>query len=128
MKLISLDYHAPKGDLNLDTLPVIIGSSHDAGICLRAPSVSPFHCRIEWSAGKLIVSDLGSLHGTFLHGARIHKAVLTPGDELAIGMWSFYVQGPPEHQTPSKTAERTAPETTGPALRGVRHVGWDLLA
>lgn len=92
MRLISLDYRTPKCDISLDHLPVVIGSGPEAGICLDEPSVASCHCRIEQSDGRLFVSDLGTVHGTFLNGVRITETVLTAGDELAIGLLSFYVQ------------------------------------
>lgn len=110
MRLISLDYRTPKCDTSLDHLPVVVGSGPEAGICLDEPSVAPCHCRIEQSDGRLFVRDLGTVHGTFLNGVRITEAVLTPGDELAIGLLSFYVQNliPSEEPLDISVPERRA--------------------
>lgn len=97
-RLISLDYNRPKCDTSLDQLPLIIGSSPDAGICFDEPCVSLYHCRIERSDGRLFVSDMGTVHGTFINGARITEAILMPGDVLAIGLLSFYVQDAPDQE------------------------------
>lgn len=105
VKLISLDYNPPKCETSLDTFPVILSSSPEAEVCLEEHSVSPLHCRIDWSEGRLVVRDLGSLHGTFLHGARITEAILMPGDELAVGTLSFYVQALPGRGTPSEAGQ-----------------------
>lgn len=92
VRLISLDYQVPKCDTTLDQFPVVIGSGPEAGICLEEPTVALCHCRIEQSDGRLYVRDLGTVHGTFINGVRIIEEVLMPGDEVAIGLISFYVQ------------------------------------
>ncbi|WP_167955880.1 FHA domain-containing protein [Anaerosporobacter faecicola] len=50
------------------------------------PSVSKLHCRIYESGGKLYVTDLGSLNGTYLNGVSVDEdAVLADQDILDIG-------------------------------------------
>lgn len=103
--LVSLNYNAPKCDLSLDRLPVMIGSSPDADIRLDNPYVSPYHCRVDLIAGKLVLRDLESVHGTFVNGERVDETTLTSGDELAIGMLSFYVQSYADQDESSEARE-----------------------
>lgn len=92
-ELISLNYQVPKCDMRLERLPVVIGCSPEAGICLDEPYVSMLHCRIEEADnGQLIVHDLDSVHGTFVNGEPARGIPLKDGDELAIGMLTFFVQ------------------------------------
>ena len=53
------------------------------------PGVSRHHARI-WRAadGQFWIEDLGSRNGTFVNGARVDKAWLTPGAAVALGGWS----------------------------------------
>jgi ABC transport system ATP-binding/permease protein len=89
--LVSLDYNIPSCDTSLRDLSVLIGSSPDAGIYLEDPSVSGCHCRIEKIRGQFVVSDLGSVHGTFVNGIRVSEWALSPGDVLGVGMLSFFL-------------------------------------
>lgn len=76
-------------ELDLPTLPADIGRSPTAGIRLGDRWLSRHHCRLEETAGVLLVRDLGSRHGTFVNGARILECELRPGDHLRIGLTEF---------------------------------------
>ena len=88
-RLISLDYLVPRCDTSLDALPVMIGHAKDADIRLDDYSVADYHCRIDAIGDELIVSDLGTVHGTFVNNVRITAALLHHGDELAVGLTTF---------------------------------------
>ena len=90
--LVSLDYEVPNCDTSLRDLPVTIGRSPDADICLNDPSVALYHCRIEQVGDQLLVYDLGSAHGTAVNGDRIRESPLLPGDSLSVGLRSFFVR------------------------------------
>jgi len=87
--LISLDYLVPRGDTSLDALPVVIGQAKNADVRLDDYSVADYHCRIELVDDEVIVSDLGTVHGTFVNGVRVAEAILRHGDELAVGLTTF---------------------------------------
>jgi pSer/pThr/pTyr-binding forkhead associated (FHA) protein len=91
-RLVSLDYHVPQCDTTLNAFPVVIGHAADSGIRLDDPSVAERHCQITCVDNGLAVSDLGTVHGTFVNSVRITESVLRPGDELAIGMMTFLVE------------------------------------
>jgi pSer/pThr/pTyr-binding forkhead associated (FHA) protein len=95
LRLVSLDYRVPQGNMTLDRLPVTIGQADDADIRLQDPSVSKYHCDIVRVDDMLVVRDLGSRHGTRVNGSRVHESALLPGDELAVGMMTFLVQALP---------------------------------
>jgi pSer/pThr/pTyr-binding forkhead associated (FHA) protein len=71
---------------------VVIGHAPDDTIRLDDQSVGDHHCRIASAGNGLVVTDLGSVHGTFVNGSLITESTLSPGDELSIGMMSFLVQ------------------------------------
>jgi pSer/pThr/pTyr-binding forkhead associated (FHA) protein len=102
-QFVSLDCQVPACDTSLSRLPVVVGSGPDATIRLLDHSISPSHCRIEQIDGEWVVSDLGSLHGTFVNGDQITQAALKPGDTRGIGMLTFflrYTQADPDPVTP----------------------------
>jgi pSer/pThr/pTyr-binding forkhead associated (FHA) protein len=90
-KLISLDYLVPQCDTNLDVFPIVIGHANNADIRLDDYTVADYHCRLDSTGDELVVSDLGSVHGTFVNGARIMESVLNHGDELAVGLMTFLI-------------------------------------
>jgi sulfite reductase (NADPH) flavoprotein alpha-component len=88
-RLISLDYLVPRADTNLDAFPVVIGHAQNAAIRLDDYSVADYHCRIELVDDEVIVSDLGTVHGTFINDIRVDRGILRHGDELAVGLTTF---------------------------------------
>ena len=53
---------------------VIIGRDHDCAICFPPdqPGISRHHCSLRWEGGMLMLTDMGSSHGTFLqNGTRL---------------------------------------------------------
>ena len=91
-RLISLDYDMPLCDASIGAESAVIGHAADADIRLDATSIAEHHCRIVSEGDHWIVSDLGTVHGTFVNGAKIEESILRPGDELAIGLLTFLVQ------------------------------------
>ncbi len=50
------------------------------------PSVSRFHCRIDWTPLKVpVITDMNSTNGTYVNGKRIDQVVLKPGDVIQVG-------------------------------------------
>jgi pSer/pThr/pTyr-binding forkhead associated (FHA) protein len=63
-----------------------LGRATGADFIIDAPLVSRVHCRLTAMLdGSLEVRDLDSTNGTFINGARIETARLSPGDRLGIG-------------------------------------------
>ena len=49
------------------------------------PTVSGFHCEIDFNNGVLVVQDLGSTNGTFINSVPVRQAILEPGQTLMLG-------------------------------------------
>jgi len=64
----------------------VIGRTMDARVWIDRGQVSRRHARIQISAGRATIEDLGSRNGTFLRGERLQgSADLADGDEIRIG-------------------------------------------
>jgi hypothetical protein len=76
-------------------LPVInIGRRLDNQIVIDDKSVSRIHAQIRWSNGYFTLFDLDSKAGTFVNNHRINKAILHPGDVIALAdVILIYYQG-----------------------------------
>lgn len=54
--------------VDFDRLPVSIGRHEYNSLQLLDPGVSRFHASIEWTAARIVITDLGSVNGTFYGG------------------------------------------------------------
>jgi pSer/pThr/pTyr-binding forkhead associated (FHA) protein len=67
-----------------------VGRMPPADIVLPDPQVSRSHCQLRTDGHRVIVTDLGSTNGTFVHGQRVtEQAELAIGAELRIGKHLF---------------------------------------
>jgi len=66
-----------------------IGRHPDSDISLDDITVSRRHVEITHSNNRYVVSDSGSLNGTYLNQRRVDSAELTQGDELQVGKYRF---------------------------------------
>jgi len=62
-----------------------VGRAPRADFIVDAPLVSRLHCRLTAGAAELEVVDLESTNGTYVNGARIERARLSPGDKVQVG-------------------------------------------
>lgn len=63
-----------------------LGRATGADFIVDAALISRVHCRLSALAdGGLEVRDLDSTNGTFVNGARVATARLSPGDRLQVG-------------------------------------------
>jgi DNA-binding winged helix-turn-helix (wHTH) protein len=64
----------------------LIGRGEDCPIRSDSTSVSRHHALVRVSSERLVVEDLGSRNGTWVHGRRLAAtAELTAGDEVRVG-------------------------------------------
>ena len=66
-------------------LVLVIGRADDCDLKLDDVTVSGHHARLSWSAGRVVVEDLGSANGLFVGGRRVTRALVRPGDEVRLG-------------------------------------------
>ena len=67
------------------TNSIRLGRHPDSEIMLDDITVSRRHASIERTPEGYVVTDAGSLNGTYVNQERIDRAVLHHGDELQVG-------------------------------------------
>ena len=89
VSLTYLDSSAPPVaqhiQLNLTQPTILIGRDPHANLPLNAPVVSWHHARIDFDGARHTLTDLGSMNGTFVNGARVTRHHLQMNDVVQIG-------------------------------------------
>jgi len=80
--------------LNKDV--VSLGRHPDSDIMLDDITVSRRHSEVAMVNGAFVVSDAGSLNGTYVNQARVDVAQLSQGDELQVGKYRLVFFESPE--------------------------------
>jgi predicted component of type VI protein secretion system len=62
-----------------------LGRRETNEVFLDDPNISRVHAQIELLQDEYILTDLGSLNGTYLNGKRIRRARLNSGDQIKLG-------------------------------------------
>lgn len=62
-----------------------IGRHPDNHFCIEEPSVSAFHCEIQFTGDHLEVRDCHSTNGTFVDGKPVDQRPLAPAQTLRLG-------------------------------------------
>ena len=73
-------------------LPATIGRGSDADVQIADAWVSRRHCELAEVDGAMVLRDLGSRHGTRIHGMKVTEMSILPGDEIMIGTTSLRVK------------------------------------
>lgn len=99
-------------------VPATIGRSRDADLTVGHRMISRKHCETYLADGLVMIRDVGSLNGTYVHGRRIREAPLPPGEKFSIGPVTFQISyqysGDPSTLPPIVPAE-AAPADAAPA-------------
>jgi adenylate cyclase len=91
--------------------PLVVGRALNSDIPVFDPTISRKHAEVGLDENGVHVTDLGSSNGTFLNGARIEAARLSPGDVITFGKVAFRLKE--IMPTPDSVATRT-PASLGP--------------
>jgi serine/threonine protein kinase len=79
--------------------PLIIGRGQTSHTKLVDPHTSRNHCVVRLEAGRVLVTDSGSVGGTFLNGQRIATQQLRTGDVIRVGETDLRFESPAEEAT-----------------------------
>lgn len=75
--------------------PLVVGRALNSDIPVFDPTISRKHAKVACDESGVHVTDLGSSNGTFLNGARIDTARLSPGDVVTFGKVAFRLKEVP---------------------------------
>ena len=119
VELIILDHYARQTRCVVQSLPAVLGRNDQAAVILTDPWVSHEHCKLMQHEGLLIVRDLDSKNGVFLHGARVLEAEVHSGDCLTLGRTEITIRyrEPASVATATVAAGDTAPVSAPPRPR-----------
>jgi transcriptional regulator with GAF, ATPase, and Fis domain len=69
-------------------------SGGEVSMTVKAPSsyLSSEHARIHVTSGGWMIEDLDSRNGTFVNGNQVSRAILNPGDIVALGQVLFSIE------------------------------------
>lgn len=73
----------------LDRPRLVIGRDPGSDIFLNDVTVSRTHATLEVEGSSVLVSDSGSLNGTYINGVSVDRAILRNGDQLQIGRFQM---------------------------------------
>ncbi len=66
-----------------------LGRNDDVDMLLDDVTVSRKHAVIKKVSGQWLLTDLGSLNGTYVNRSRVDEVVLLGGEELQVGKYRF---------------------------------------
>ena len=66
-----------------------IGRSRECDVVIDDPNISRKHAEVRRTIEGWTVVDLGSTNGIKVNGRRVREAVLSPGDEITLGLVSL---------------------------------------
>ncbi len=91
MTLTLLPVDDPKGPVETSKLPLVMGRGDVVDIRVECRWASRNHCDIDRVGGQIVLRDLGSRNGTIVNGKSVQQIVLSPGDEISVGLKRFVV-------------------------------------
>lgn len=69
--------------------PITVGRSPESGVFLDDVTVSRKHASLEYNGATWMITDSGSLNGTYVNRNRVDSIALNENDEVQIGKYRF---------------------------------------
>jgi limonene-1,2-epoxide hydrolase len=107
--------HGPRGSTILETTLFTFGSSPDNSLVIDNMKVSAHHAEIRSEEHGFRITDLGSIHGTYVNGDRLDfnsPRLLNPGDSITIGdsVFTYNIEEMPQIEETSPLARKQEEE------------------
>ena len=84
-----------------------IGRAEDNSFSIADGSVSSHHCEVLLKGKEVVVKDLNSTNGTYIHGERVTQGTLKPGQILRLGQIEMRLETGEAVPSAKKTFEQT---------------------
>jgi pSer/pThr/pTyr-binding forkhead associated (FHA) protein len=111
LQLVVLENSRRKHVFPLRSRETLVGRGEDCSVRIPSAEVSRRHCRLCQAGGRVTVTDLNSVNGTYLNEELVTgDAVVVAGDQLRVGPVTFYL-------------EEAAARPAGPSLSARRATG-----
>jgi pSer/pThr/pTyr-binding forkhead associated (FHA) protein/limonene-1,2-epoxide hydrolase len=112
--------HGPLGSTILETTLLTIGSSPDNSLVIDNIKVSAHHAEIRLEEQGFNITDLGSIHGTFVNGERLDfntPRLLSPGNSIAIGdiVFTYDLKETPQTEETVSTSRKQEEGSEAPS-------------
>ena len=123
LELVIVDHYERESRCVLHKLPAILGRDEKADVPLIDPWVSHAHCKIYQLGRAMVVRDLDSKNGVFLHGARVNETDVLSGDRITLGRTEITLHFGPKTaatQEIAVTANVTKPSAASPETHKAR--------
>ena len=100
-KIMQAVLHGPLGNTILESTLFTFGSSPDNSLVIDNIKVSAHHAEIRSEEHGFRITDLGSIHGTYVNGDRLDfnsPRLLNPGDSITIGdsVFTYNIEETPQ--------------------------------
>ena len=100
VELTIRDHYGRETQCALHSLPAVMGRDEGADVQLTDPWVSHRHCEIDQIGDVLVVRDLDSKNGIFMHGHRVNECHVLSGERLTLGRTEIIVRYAENAQAP----------------------------
>jgi len=107
--------HGPMGNTILESTFFTFGSSPDNSLVIDNIKVSAHHAEIRSEEHGFRITDLGSIHGTYVNGDRLDfnsPRLLNPGDSITIGdsVFTYNIEETPQIEETTPIASKQEEE------------------
>ena len=106
----------PQGKIVLKSTVLTVGSSPENSLVINSVKVSAHHAEIRPEGQGYSITDLGSIHGTYVNGERLDFStphMLNPGNAITIGDTTFTYE--PEEEPQSELDPSAIPDKVSSA-------------
>ncbi len=101
---LTIHYHyGRETQCALRRLPAVMGRDEGADVQLTDPWISHRHFEIDQIGDVLVVRDLDSKNGVFMHGHRVRESQVLAGELLTVGRTEIIVRYPGTAQAAMET-------------------------
>src|SRR5437660_2029015 len=112
--------HGKRRSTILETTLFTFGSSPNNSLVIDNIKVSAHHAEIRSEENGFSITDLGSIHGTFVNGERLDfntPRLLNPGNSIAIGdvVFTYDIEETPQTEETVSTFRKQEGESEAPS-------------